>query len=170
MIGARSHAYRRALEHYRRHGARRTMARMLVELRALRQRRSSKASVKPVVQEVRPGDIRAHIDTPREGAPEGSSHLVVSGWAFSPGQQTNVEVYVERVVRAVTTANAPRPDVALSEPAAGAGSSGFSVRVPVGDLAPGRHVIQVVFRDAAGSVRVIMPSFERIEPEAMYHH
>lgn len=168
----RPSAITRTLTYQRRNGTRRTLERVARAVVGAGPAGSAPAPAgRPVVPEVRPQAVWAHLDVPLAGAAEGSPALVVSGWACSRDGIAAVEVHVPpgRVVSAVT--GLPRPDVAAALPdVPGSGSSGFSARVNVANLAPGGHDLQVVIRDAAGSTRVLRSSFGRVDPELMYHH
>ncbi len=163
---------RRLSTHYRRHGARRTVARVATELGipgAMRSR--SRSAVAAVVPEIDAGRIRAHLDAPAEDSIEAMGHMLVAGWAYSPGSQVSGTVYIDHRHVADCVTGQPRPDVGManrkSEEAA---VSGFSARVSLRDIEPGKRSLQVVLRDPRGATRVLISSFRRVRPDSLYHH
>lgn len=164
----------RTLTHYRRHGVRRTIARAAAELGIVRrsmQRYGARPSID--VSERQPRRILAHLDTPRDGASEASSALLVSGWAFSnrSSEPVSVSIYLDAVLVTDADTGQHRPDVgAMYRRWPGAAEGGFSARVELSGVDPGEHWVHVVARDELGAVRIISRAFQRMEPETLYHH
>ena len=169
--GPRS-SVQRTRDYYQRYGARRTVAKVASRLMSRSEEDASRsAGLLQLVLDAAPEVIRAHLDTPRTDAPEGSSTLLVTGWACSDAGISSIEVYIDEALAGTAEPGLPRPDVADALPeVAGSGVSGFAGRIRIADTEPGHHGVQVVIRDGGASVRTMFSSFERIEPESMYHH
>ena len=161
-------AAKRAVTHFRRHGARQTLRRAAGELRT---QASISEGRRPVVPEAHAGRINASLDEPRMGAVEGSSAIIVAGWAFASGSEVSVEAFIDRAPAASCVVDQSRPDVASIYPQhPEAASSGFSARLPLGDIGTGSHLIEIVIRDGAGACRVLARPFRRVSAGEDYHH
>lgn len=164
----------RTLTHYRRYGVRRTARRVATELGFVRQSLRPGATGAAIdIAQHEPRSIVAHVDSPREGASEASSALLVSGWAFSSrsSEQLSISVYLDAELQTEAEAGQHRPDVGAMYPRTSSSqNAGFSARVELGGVEPGPHTLHVVARDGFGAVRVISRTFRRVEPETLYHH
>lgn len=155
--------------HYRRFGLRRTTAKVLEKLSQRRPTLEDHAAA-PVVAEVEPQRIKATLETPRVGAVDDGTTLLVDGWAYADGGLDAIDIYIDRVHAGAATMGHARPDVGASRHAPPeAAHSGFAARVPLGDLEPGTHALQVVLADAAGHVRVLVRAFEAMPAGTLYH-
>ena len=155
--------------HYRRFGLRRTMSKVAERLTRQEARLEDQAAA-PVVAEVEPRHIRSTLESPRVGAIEDGGTLAVDGWAYAETDITSVEIYLDGVHAAIASIGHARPDVAASRRAPPkAARSGFAARVELGEIGAGTHALQVVVRDAAGHVRVLVRAFETMAPGTLYH-
>ncbi len=94
------------------------------------------------------------IDEPAEGA-EIQGPLVVRGWARVPGEDLDVQVALDGVVRApVEIRRTARPEVAAAVPRLGScETAGYEARVALGPEDAGFHELAVVFGSRDGRER-----------------
>ncbi|MBE6047341.1 MAG: hypothetical protein E7213_02855, partial [Clostridium sp.] len=87
---------------------------------------------------------RMYIDTPTYNSTIKGNSMTVSGWAVNKEEIKAINIYVNGIKKATTTANLSRPDVKKVYPEfANASTSGFSEKISLSDIAGGKNTIKV---------------------------
>lgn len=114
-----------------------------------------KTSVQTKVTVVRKEALMA-LDAPVNNSTITSKKVNVRGWALNPSGIKSVEVYVDGVKKATTTANLSRPDVHKVYPGYGnSDKCGYSVDIDLNTVAPGKRTIKVVTTGNDGRQKAI---------------
>ena len=87
---------------------------------------------------------RTYIDAPVSGTSISGNWMKVSGWSLNNSGVSAINIYVDGVKKATTTANLPRLDVQKVYPEyANSANSGFSTNVDISNVAAGKRIIKV---------------------------